>query len=167
MAQQNYDAAVAALNRNRQNPQLIQMVEEYQQVLRTEQERLKFWHGKMWEYHNSVQAEVRKSNQDVVRAILENDDQVLSQMSGEEYLEARNRFLRTAPKIGSGESEKQYRARIEEWIFAYNPSGDLVKAYADLIMQGLQQNNARKAALEQKRNTNKNQRQNSRQGRIR
>ena len=166
-AYQNYEAAAARLKRDPQNPQLIQIVEEYERALKVEQDRLRFWQGKMWDYQNSVQAEVRKTNQDVVRAILENDDQVLSQLSGEEYLEARNKFLRTAPKIGSGETEQQYRARIEEWLFAYNPSGDLVKSYANLIIQNLQQNNARKAELERQRNANKNQRQNPRQGRTR
>lgn len=93
----------------------------------------------MWDYNNSVNAQVRGQQQGVIEAILENNDQVLSQLSAEDYVAARDKFLRSAPQPNPGESLEEYRTRMKEWVYQYNPAGDLVEAFANRIVAARQQ----------------------------
>jgi hypothetical protein len=93
----------------------------------------------LWGYQKSLGAQVRTKRQDTARAILENNDQVLSQMSAEDYVTTRDNFLRSAPRPNAGESMEDYKTRVKEWVYQYNPSGDLVESFTSKIMAMRQQ----------------------------
>lgn len=122
------------------NPQAMEPI--IQQLLgqlsMAQQKRLQLVQA-MWDYNNSVNAQVRGQRQSVIQAILENDEKVLSQLSAEDYVAARDAFLRSAPKPNPGESIEDYRVRMKEWVYQYNTSGDLVDAFANRIVASHQQ----------------------------
>jgi hypothetical protein len=142
------DAIIAKLNSDLQqlqatakdNPQAAQaQIQNVTAQLQAAQQTRQQAYMVLWNYNNSLNAQVRTQKQSAIQAILENDDKVLSSMSAEEYVAARDAFLRSAPKPSPGESIEEYRTRIKEWIYQYNPSGDLVNVFANRIVQMRQQ----------------------------
>jgi len=144
---QQQDAIIARLNAELQklqataqtNPQAAQQIQNVTTQLQAAQQTRQQAYMALWNYNNSLNAQVRTQKQSAIQAILENDDKVLSSMSAEEYVAARDAFLRSAPKPGQGESIEEYRTRMKEWVYQYNPSGDLVDVFANRIVQMRQQ----------------------------
>ena len=136
-----FNAELQQLQANAQtNPQAAQnQIQNVTTQLQAAQQTRQQAYMALWNYNNSLNAQVRTQKQSAIQAILENDDKVLSSMSAEEYVAARDAFLRSAPKPGQGESIEEYKTRMKEWVYQYNPSGDLVDVFANRIVQMRQQ----------------------------
>ena len=136
-----FNAELQQLQANAQtNPQAAQtQIQNVTTQLQAAQQTRQQAYMALWKYNNSLNAQVRTQKQSAIQAILENDDKVLSSMSAEEYVAARDAFLRSAPKPGQGESIEEYKTRMKEWVYQYNPSGDLVDVFANRIVQMRQQ----------------------------
>jgi hypothetical protein len=136
-----FNAELQQLQANAQtNPQAAQtQIQNITTQLQAAQQTRQQAYMALWNYNNSLNAQVRTQKQSAIQAILENDDKVLSSMSAEEYVAARDAFLRSAPKPGQGESIEEYKTRMKEWVYQYNPSGDLVDVFANRVVQMRQQ----------------------------
>lgn len=89
---------------------------------------------KLWEVQNADYAQVKIQQQTAIQAILNDDQQILSQMSEQDYVQARDKFLRSAPKPRPGMNQQQYFMAVQEWMQQYNPSGDLVVPWSKRVV---------------------------------
>jgi len=91
----------------------------------------------MADYRKNINERTRSSIQEQIRAILEGDDAVLSQMNADDYVAARNAFLKSVPPIQMGETIEMYSERVKGYIYQYNPSGDLVEPYTKMVINDI------------------------------
>jgi len=116
------------------NPQLEQQRQQQIEQL-TAQYRQLF--EKQSNFSRIIKERTRSSIQEQIRAILEGDDAVLSQMNADDYVAARSAFLKTVPPIQRGETIEMYSDRVREYIYRYNTKGDLVEPYTKMVINDI------------------------------
>lgn len=116
------------------NPQLEQQKQQQIAQLQAQYQQL---FVKLQDYSRSMQESSRASVQEQIRAILEGDDAVLSQMNADDYVAARNAFLKSVPRMQSGETIQMYSDRVREYIYQYNTKGDLVEPYTKMVINAI------------------------------
>lgn len=159
-AQQAYNAQtekVKRLSEEGAHPDPAQEKKRLNILQKEEHERIRLL-NLTFDLQNSSGAQTRERQQMGIEAILNNDEAALSQMSAEQYVQLRDRFLRNAPKMQAGEDSKAYIARVREWISTYNASGDLVDNWTKRVVAEHERQVAAKSQREQKAEAHRNRR---------
>lgn len=150
-AQQAYNAQaekVKRLSEEGAHPDPNQERKRLAVLQKEEHERIRLL-NLTFEMQNASGAQTRGRHQAGIEAILNNDEAALSQMSAEQYVQLRDRFLKTAPKIQAGEDVQAYSERVREWISTYNASGDLVDNWTKRVVAEHQRQVAARSQREQ------------------